>query len=151
MKILLDRFYSDDERTLGLCFVDGRFICYTLEDCCREIKIPEETRIPDGTYRLKLGRFGGKHDHYSRRFPDFHIGMIEVAGVDNFTDILIHIGNTVRDTAGCILVGMGQALHEGEINLMRSRDGYSKLYQLVAPTLELGEDAYLEIVSRGGV
>ncbi|OJW25869.1 MAG: hypothetical protein BGO51_15595 [Rhodospirillales bacterium 69-11] len=31
--------------------------------------------------------------------------MIEVRGVPNFTAILIHCGNTVEDTAGCVLVG----------------------------------------------
>lgn len=151
MQITLDRFYADEERTLGLLLVDGKFICYTLEDCYREVKIPKETRILDGTYRLKLRKFGGHHIRYAKRFPDFHVGMIEVLNVEGFTDILIHIGNTVSDTAGCILVGLGQALHEGEINLMRSRDGYSKLYRLVAPLLFLGEDIYLEIVSREGV
>ena len=37
-------------------------------------KVYGETRIPAGTYKLKLRTEGGYHQKYSKRFPDIHRG-----------------------------------------------------------------------------
>ena len=83
--------------TPGDLFIDGRRFCATLEDVERATKIPGETAIPPGAYRVVLemsAKFG-------RELP-------EIKGVPGFSEVKFHRGNTVRDTAGCPLVGMSR-------------------------------------------
>jgi len=49
MKLEVLRFSSDSDSTLGVLFDttnERKFLCFTLEDEFREIKISGETRIP---------------------------------------------------------------------------------------------------------
>ena len=53
MDLLVLRFSSQEDSTSGLLFekTEGmglRFLCYTLEDEARALKIKGETRIPSG-------------------------------------------------------------------------------------------------------
>lgn len=103
MNIVLPRFYFGNTRTIGRIFIDGEFFCYSLEDKVREIpylevekwKVPKETAIPFGLYTVILD--------YSTRFKTL---MPHILGVDGFTGIRIHGGNTEADIEGCIAVGM---------------------------------------------
>lgn len=143
MKILVDRFLSDDEATLSrVILFDARgrevFRCYGLEDEFREIKVPGETRIPAGKYSVYLRTEGGFHNRYSqdRRFRDTHRGMLWIKDVPGFEYILIHVGNYESDTAGCLLVGM-----EANKNLMcvtNSVRAYRALYANCAEAAEKG-------------
>lgn len=103
------RFSSQDDYTLGILFsiFDGirRFLCFTCEDEYRTKKVYGETRIPSGNYRIELRLEGGFHQRYTQKFPDMHMGMLHLCNVPNFEYVLIHIGNSDDDTAGCILVG----------------------------------------------
>ena len=107
MNIVVARITSDDDATVSTINVDQRFVCFGLEDEYRADKVAGETRIPAGQYSVSLRTHGGFHDRYSERFADIHRGMLEVADVPGFSDILIHVGNTDEDTSGCLLVGMG--------------------------------------------
>lgn len=126
MNLRIKRVYRTKENTLGLLFVDGVFECFTLEDLPHEPKIWGKTRIPEGTYRIDLRKIGRLHEKYSKRFPDFHKGMLWLRNVPNFEYIYIHIGNDAEDTDGCILVG-----YRPNSNLKRlvsSTVAYTKLY-----------------------
>ena len=57
--------------------------------------------------------------------------MLHVQNVPGFEDILIHIGNTERDTAGCLLVGKG-ATSNGPLLITSSKIAYVELYQKVS-------------------
>ena len=105
MEIVVDRFVADDDTTVSRVSVDGRFVCFGLEDEFREEKLASETRIPAGTYDVRLRTEGGHDARYAQRFSDIHKGMLHVRDVPNFTWILIHCGNTDEDTDGCLLVG----------------------------------------------
>ena len=105
MLITVNRFTSDNDATLSMISIDGVFECFGLEDEHRIDKVPGETRIPRGFYSIKLRTVGGFHANYSRRFSGMHEGMLQVMDVPNFSNILIHVGNTDNDTAGCLLVG----------------------------------------------
>jgi hypothetical protein len=127
MNILVDRITSDNNATLSVVYIDGEFSCFGLEDEYRAHKIPAETRIPSGKYKIGVRREGGFHEKYNRRFPLFHVGMLEVLSVLNFTNILIHIGNTDDDTAGCLLIG-GIATTTSGLGLSSSTNSYKTLY-----------------------
>jgi len=100
MKLLVRRLYLKDTYTIGQLFVNGIYICDTLEDKVRPEgeKIIGETAIPAGTYEVILNRS-----------PKFKRDLPRLIDVPNFTGVLIHRGNRARDTAGCILVGENKA------------------------------------------
>jgi len=129
MEIKVTRFTSNDNTTLSLVSIDGKFQCFGLEDEYRETKKAAETRIPMGLYKVRLKPTGGLHRKYKERF-DFHEGMLHVQDVPGFTDVLIHIGNTDQDTAGCLLVGRG-ATTNGIIMISSSKLAYIEFYQKV--------------------
>ena len=140
MKVSVLRYSENGESTLGLMFINGKFVCYTLEDERREKKVMGETRIPAGTYKIKLRKEGGHHARYSKKFPGMHIGMLHITNVPNFEYILIHIGNNDDDTAGCLLVGnssISNVNQDGRIN--SSTIAYETIYPKIALALNRGE------------
>lgn len=142
MKLRLDRIHKSNDFTIGKMFIDEVFECYTLEDEHRDVKVMHETRIPSGTYEIKLRLFGGHHERYKQKF-NYHKGMLWLQDVPNFKDILIHIGNTDEDTSGCILVGQSMSLTNG--TLSNSTLAYSKLYQKVSNELSKGNKVFITV------
>lgn len=98
MRLELKRIAKREGYTIGRLSVDGRYLCDTLEDrvrdLARERKIPGETAIPEGTYKVVVNIS-----------PKFRRMLPRLLNVPHFEGILIHRGNTAGDTAGCILVG----------------------------------------------
>ena len=108
MKLQVIRFSSQKDSSNGLLFdvTNGvKFLCYTLEEEKRDKKVMKETRIPAGTYQIKLRTEGGYHNRYSSKHKGMHKGMLWLQDVPGFEWILIHTGNTDEHTAGCLLVG----------------------------------------------
>jgi len=130
LKITVDRFTSDDDTTISRILVDGEFVCFGLEDEYREHKVANETRIPAGTYMIRLRREGGFHGRYSARY-NWHQGMLQVKNVPGFEYILIHTGNTDDHTAGCLLTGEQATIAKGDMSVGMSRIAYEKLYKMV--------------------
>lgn len=131
MEIVVKRFACDGESTLSLVSVDGKFECFGLEDERREKKVFGETRIPPHIYKIGIYRMGRFHERYKARFISFHQGMLHIENVPNFTSILIHCGNTEKDTAGCLLVGKSASGVYGDFRLIRSAEAYADLYKKV--------------------
>jgi hypothetical protein len=135
MQLEVVRFSSEEDSTNGLLFdiTDGqrKFLSYTLEDEYRKEKIMAETRVPAGTYSITLRTEGGFNQKYDERFgTDFNKGKLWVRNVPGFEYILIHIGNTDEDTAGCLLVGdtqnNNQITKDGFIG--SSTNNYKRIY-----------------------
>ncbi|MFZ6723370.1 DUF5675 family protein [Undibacterium sp. Ji49W] len=131
MKIVVDRFISDDETTISHITVDGRFVCFGLEDEYRVTKLVNETRIPAGTYKVKLRTDGKHNEQYKVLFPDIHRGMLHIQNVPGFEYILIHCGNTQADTSGCLLVGTSAVTDKHNMSIGASRPAYKRLYPIV--------------------
>ena len=136
MKLLVERYKSTPEATLGKLSIDGVFECYTLEDEFRAVKVKAETRIPEGTYQIKLRTEGTHHLQYANKFPDIHKGMLWLQNVPGFQWILIHIGNTEKDTEGCLLVGADR--DEEKMTISRSTVAYRSLYTKVVKAAQEG-------------
>ena len=98
IKLLLVRDTFSKESTIGELFINEERICDTLEnpylDNQRAISC-----IPEGEYkvRIRLPRESATRDY-------MHLLVKDVKDRDY---ILFHIGNTAKDTRGCILVGLG--------------------------------------------
>jgi hypothetical protein len=147
MLITVERITSTLEETLGILFLDGKFECFTLEDQYQTEKVYGETRIPEGIYEVTLRTFGGFHKRYQRKF-DFHRGMLWIKHVDNFKDILFHIGNDDDDTAGCILVGTYPVEKDLRWNVSISTGAYKDFYEKVLAAFDRGEKVEVHVVNR---
>ena len=140
------RYSSSDDSTLGILSEIGnygrRFLAYTLEDEFREEKVSAETRIPEGTYDIKLRTTGGFNSRYLNKFgADWHRGMLHVQNVPGFEYILIHTGNTDEHTMGCLLVAdtsQQNITKDGFIGA--SVDAYKRIYPSLAKWLVNGNE-----------
>lgn len=106
MKVTIKRKEFTETSTTGEMFVDGVFLCYTLEDKDRGLKqtdpiefiaitkVHSKTAIPYGTYDGKFSM----SNRFERVLP-------EIINVPGFAGIRIHSGNTSVNTEGCILLG----------------------------------------------
>ena len=82
--------------TDGILFADGLALCNTLEPAIgKKVKYGKGCCIAPGIYSVDF--------HYSPKFGKY---MLTLCGVRGRSGILIHSGNTPKDSAGCILVGM---------------------------------------------
>lgn len=154
MRLELYRFSSQNESTLGILHIvndetnQKDFLCFTLEDQKREVKVYGETRIPKGTYQIEYRKEGGYHNKYSKRFPSIHRGMLEIRDVPNFTHILLHCGNTDDDTDGCLLVGnvVSQNITKDGF-LGQSTDCYKRIYPILADILDTQKHLSIKIIN----
>lgn len=144
MKLTLLRLFDNDSETVGALYNEDEFLAFTLEDQWQLKKVKHETRIPDGTYGIKLRATGRLHIEYTRRFPNFHKGMLHLQKVPNFKYIYIHIGNTDEDTSGCILVGESVMFIKDRYRLVESTAAYRRVYELACNALEDSE-LFIEI------
>ena len=143
MNLLLNRFLKTDTATFGCISDDRGHQCFTLENPIRAVKIKGETAIPVGKYEIILRTNGGMNTTYANRF-DNHQGMLWLQNVDDFEWVYIHIGNKVKNTDGCILVGSSCDPTSNFIG--HSTDSYLKLYDRVITALEYGERVFIEVV-----
>lgn len=129
----LDRIFKGETYTIGHLFLDGERFCDTLEDKVRPqgaAKVYGETAIPAGRYKIEFV-FSPK---FNRKMP----ALIDVKG---FVGILIHWGNTPKDTEGCVLVGRNTI--KGQ--LTESKDTWKKLFSRLYDAYERGEDIWITI------
>lgn len=131
LNLIRDTFTA--QCTIGKIFIDGTPFCDTLEDVVRPIKIPKETAIPAGRYRIEI-----------TPSPKFGRDMPRLLAVPNFEGILIHAGNQAKDTEGCILVGSGRTAD----SILNSRDTFNRLFpKLQAAAAQ--ERLWISISERG--
>lgn len=116
MNLLLTRIENGDDYTIGLLSIDGRFFCNTLEDTDRGLtsnmslqdiqnkKVYSKTAIPTGTYTIDMSTVSNrfKDKEWAKPYEGKLPRLVDVPGYEG---VLIHVGNTVDDTSGCILVG----------------------------------------------
>ena len=151
MKLEVLRISSESDSTSGLVFdvTNGRkFLCYSLEDEYRNEKVMHETRVPAGTYKILLRKEGGFHGRYTKKYDDFHKGMLHVQDVPGFEYILIHTGNTDEHTSGCLIVGDSQENNQLIKNgfIGKSVQAYKRIYTPIAEALENGEEVTITYV-----
>jgi len=148
MKIDVIRYDGGASDTRGKMYIDGKYVCYTLEDEYREVKVRRETRIPQGKYNITLRTEGGFHQRYAQRFQNIHQGMLWVRNVPNFDYILIHTGNTEDHTAGCILVGDSTGKLGNKRAVLASTKAYKRIYPVISDALLAGENVDINVIDE---
>lgn len=113
--LMLKRTNKQPEYTVGQLTLDNKYICDTLEPTDRgltsdstdidSVKVASKTAIPTGCYNISYQVVSPRYSQikYYREFCDGKLPRL--LNVPGFDGILIHPGNTAKDTAGCILVG----------------------------------------------
>ena len=121
MEILLKRIAKKSKYTIGKMYIDGQYICDTLEDADRGLnqnmsleeiknkKVYGETAVPTGTYKVDMNTVSPKFK--SRTWAKPYGGKLpRLVLVPGYDGVLIHPGNKAEDTLGCILVGENKAV-----------------------------------------
>lgn len=132
MELILKRKIEINNAVIGQLFIDGKFICYTLEDKIRDVKIKHETCIPPGKYPIVMTM--------SQRFK---MVLPLLQNVPNFDSIRIHAGNTIADTSGCPLVGTAV---QGD-KLLHSKVALTEILILMKKALKNKEKLTIEVVA----
>jgi hypothetical protein len=148
MKITVERFEHNEDETISRVYLDGVYQCFALEDQYRLVKVAGDTRIPSGTYRVTLRLVGGKNATYSKKYPTWHKGMLWVRDVPGFEYILIHQGNTDKDTEGCLLLGTKRGILNGRQAVLESAIAYKRFYLKVIKAFESGEEINIEYIDK---
>lgn len=117
MVLTLKRTHHLQEATLGQLFIEDVTTdpIYTLENPERE----KDSRIPAGEYQCK--------PYSGTKYKDVYM----VQSVPGRTAILIHWGNTEKDTLGCILIGNRLGQLNGEPAILQSKRCFERFRSLI--------------------
>ena len=154
MELIVERKYKKQSYTIGNLYVNGKFFSNTLEDVdrsldssmsvakIRELKKPSITAIPRGTYEITLDIISPKYSTNSFYKQVCNGKVPRLLNVKGFEGILIHAGNTDKDSAGCLLVGLNRV--KGQV--INSRETFKELYKLLKDKHDKGEKITIKIL-----
>lgn len=154
MKLIVDRKWKKQSYTISNLTIDGKWFCNVLEDAdrglddsmsiakIRELKKPSITAIPKGTYEITLDAISPKYCTNSFYKQVCNGKVPRLLNVKGFEGILIHAGNTDKDSAGCLLVGIN--LERGKV--LKSQETFRKLYKMLSEAKLRGE--YIQITIK---
>lgn len=152
MEVKVKRIARRDNYTIGKMYVNGEYVCDTLEDTDRGLtskmsvaqisgmKVHGETAIPTGRYLVDMKtvspRFGGRAQYKfcKGRLP-------RLCNTPGYQGVLIHCGNTAMDTDGCILVGLNKAVGQ----VLNSTATFRKVYAILKAADERSEQIWITI------
>jgi hypothetical protein len=153
MDLLLKRIAKKNGYTIGKLYINNAYFCDTLEDVDRGLsssmsndilkykKLAHITAIPTGRYQVTMDVISPRLSK-SNFYKQYGGGRVpRLLNVPAFEGILIHCGNTAKDTDGCILVGKNTQVGM----VLDSKNTYSKLYPLLEATSKRGEKIFITI------
>ena len=139
MELTLKRIARKETYTIGHLYIDDVYFCDTIEDkdrglrqdmqpsVIRAIKRQGTTAIPTGRYRVTLDekspKFSQKKYEKNYGFCDGYLPRL--INVNGFDGVLIHVGNTAKDTEGCLLVGKNTKVGK----VLESKKTFVELYE----------------------
>ena len=139
MELLVDRKWKKQSYTISNLYINGEWFSNVLEDAdrgldnsmsedvIRTLKKPSITAIPRGTYEITLDVISPKYSKI-QFYKDVCNGKVpRLKNVKGFDGILIHAGNTDKDSSGCLLVGQNKI--KGQV--VNSKETFKQLYNLL--------------------
>lgn len=154
MELVVDRKWKNQCYTVSNLTIDGKWFCNVLEDTDRglddsmplakikELKKPSITAIPRGIYEITLDVVSPKYytNSFYRQVCDGKVPRL--LNVKGFEGILIHSGNSEKDTSGCLLVGQNKI--KGQV--INSKETFKELYKLLKDRRMKGEKITIKIL-----
>lgn len=153
MKLLLKRIAKKDKYTIGRLYVNGVYMCDTIEDKDRgldqsmseaniaHLKVKHQTAIPTGTYRILMDTVSGTFVK-KQKYKEFCGGKLpRLSYVKGFSGILIHAGTDQDSSSGCIIVGQNKQIGK----VINSWETFKKLYKILESASDKGETITLTI------
>lgn len=153
MELKLKRIAKKNGYTIGRLSIDGKYFSDTLEDVDRGLdssmsldvlkrkKLAHITAIPTGRYQVTMDVISPRLSR-SKFYKQYGGGRVpRLLNVPAFDGILIHCGNTAKDTDGCILVGKNKQVGM----VLDSKATYSNLYPLLEVAYKRKEKIFITI------
>ena len=153
MELTIDRKWKKQSYTISNLYIDGKWFSNVLEDAdrgldnsmsedmIRTLKKPSITAIPRGTYEITLDVLSPKYSKV-QFYKDVCNGKVpRLKNVKGFDGILIHAGNTDKDSSGCLLVGQNKV--KGQV--VNSKETFKQLYKLLQDGKSRGEKITIKI------
>lgn len=152
MELTLRRIALRDTYTIGRLYVDDVYVSDTLEDCVRDLnrngqfdngekKVYGETAIPFGRYEITMDVVSPKFSKYPF-YKKWGGKLPRLKSVNNFDGVLIHAGNTAKDSNGCLLVGYNKVVGK----VINSQKAFTMLMDnYLVPAHKRGESITLTI------
>lgn len=146
MELELKRIARRNGYTIGKLYINGLWVADTIEDQDRlfygKPKMKGETAIPCGRYEITQNifsqRFGNKT--FYKNLCDGYLPRL--LNVPQFEGVLIHCGNTSKDTEGCVLVGLNKVVGK----VVDSQKTFTKLMkEYLLPAKKRNEKIYITI------
>lgn len=153
MEILLKRIAKKSLYTIGRIYIDGKYVCDSIEDKDRGltqttplakikmIKVVSQTAIPTGKYTVTLKvqspRFVQKA-YYKNQCNGYLPRILNVPGFDG---ILMHRGTDQDSSSGCIILGYNTVV--GKVT--NSQKAYETVYALLKKASDKGESITITI------
>ncbi|EAH4621547.1 hypothetical protein D5341_06640 [Campylobacter jejuni] len=136
MKVTINRRYTGKTCVIGKFKVlddDDKilFECFSLEEDKEGLESGKDLRIPEGNYNLKKhspSRFENTLRSITKKDDDTMINVYN-DDVPSSRAILIHWGNTDKDTQGCILLGLTKDNNNESVG--QSRQACKEFYDLM--------------------
>ncbi|EAH7147599.1 hypothetical protein EK365_09195 [Campylobacter coli] len=136
MKVTINRRYTGKTCVIGKFKVlDDEekilFECFALEEDKEGLESGKDLRIPEGNYNLKRhspSRFENTLRSITKKDDDTMINVYNDE-VPASRAILIHWGNTDKDTQGCILLGLTKDNNNESVG--QSRQACKEFYDLM--------------------
>ncbi|EBF5556836.1 hypothetical protein FI440_06230 [Campylobacter coli] len=136
MKVTINRRYTGKTCVIGKFKVlDDEekilFECFSLEEDKEGLESGKDLRIPEGNYNLKRhspSRFENTLRSITKKDDDTMINVYNDE-VPASRAILIHWGNTDKDTEGCILLGLTKDNNNESVG--QSRQACKEFYDLM--------------------
>ena len=138
IQVRLRRIARKANYTIGKLYINGQCFCDTLEDTDRgltqsmplstisKIKVKAKTAIPTGTYTVSTTTISPKFKNAS--WAKVNKGIVpRLLNVPGFEGVLMHPGNTEKDTEGCILLGENKVVGQ----VINSQKTYLKFFDIV--------------------
>ncbi len=118
MKLILYRLRENTNGTFGVLCNENICICLTLERLWQN-NAPDVSCIPVGNYKCVRNH----SEHFGEGF--------KVLNVPNRDDILLHSGNWMTDSKGCIILGHGFCVKNNQQALDMSTVAFGRFMELM--------------------
>ena len=159
MEVLVKRIFRGADYTIGHLYINGEYICDTVEDRDRMLddsqtldyikknKVYSKTAIPTGSYRLTMNVKSPKYSKKSYYVKYCNAYMPRLLNVKGYDGILLHGTDTATQhgtagwSAGCVIVGYNKV--KGAV--INTHDAFEKIYKILKKASDNGEKITIKI------